>query len=114
MHKLEANPMEKKVYVGIKNNLLITLQQLGYNDINIAIDDLITGLQKREEAYIFLNDIISKLANKIELIEKAYSKIKVGEEVEVNKQILERQLEEIKEILQQHLDYLNRNSKVKA
>jgi len=114
MPKREANPMEKKVYVGIKNNLLITLHQLGYNDVNTAIDNLIAELQKREEAYIFLNDIISKLANRIELIERAYSKIKVGEEVEINKQILERQLEEVKEILQQHLDHLNRNSKVKV
>jgi hypothetical protein len=110
-----VEPSEKKVMVSIKIGLLHDLLQIS-GDINTAIEYLFNEKQRREEAWIFQNDIISKLANRIELIEKAWSKIKVNEtdeETMINKQILERQIEEAKEILQQHLDYLNRNVKVK-
>jgi prefoldin subunit 5 len=108
----KVEPSEKKVLVSIKMGLLHDLMQIS-EDINTSIEYLFNQNQKREEAWIFQNDIVGKLANRIELIEKAWSKIKTNEEVEINKQILERQLEEAKEILQQHLDYLNRNAKVK-
>ena len=108
----KVEPSEKKVLVSIKMGLLHDLLQIN-KDINTAIEYLFNEKQRKEAAWIFQNDIISQLANRIELIEKAWSKIKANEEVEINKQILERQLEEAKEILQQYLDYLNRNVKVK-
>jgi hypothetical protein len=108
MPRKEANFTEKKAYVGIKNYILITLQQLGYTDINSAIEDLITEIQKKDAKIIERDSVIEKLANGIEILSNLLNKENVSESDIVSAQ---NELKDLQLVLQQHLEYLNQAKK---
>ena len=100
----KVEPSEKKVLVSIKMGLLHDLLQIS-EDINTSIEYLFNEKQRKEEALIERDKTIENLANAIYGIDEAMK--------EDNDKEVSDNLAKAKEILQQHLDYLNRNVKVK-
>jgi prefoldin subunit 5 len=104
----KVEPSEKKVLVSIKMGLLHDLMQIS-QDINTAIEYLFNEIQRKEEALTERDTIIEKLINGIEVIQQNFKEI----EKEENRVSIANQLKDLQVVLQNHLDYLNRNAKVK-
>ena len=102
----KVEPSEKKVMVSMKLGILQTLMQIN-QDINIAIDSLLFESQKKDQEIIERDNVIEKLANGIDIIQQDFKEI----EKEENRVSIANQLKDLQVVLQNHLDYLNRNVK---
>jgi len=97
---------EKRIMVSMRYSDVEALHNIN-EDVSTAVEILLNEIQKKDQEIMERDTTIEKLANGIDVIQQDFKEI----EKEENRVSIANQLKDLQVVLQNHLDYLNRNVK---